>query len=540
MKGDLILRSTALYTGLSDRPQPGSVIIQGNQIIAVLGEEPWEAYRGDKTQVFDFGDRLIMPGISDAHMHSFVGAAVSSAYICTELFESTSEEECVRMLQDFREKHPDLTRIGGMGWFPANWAEGQLPGKQSLDRNFPDIPVYLLAADGHTFWLNTKALEEGGYTRPPRSEILGVERAEDGELTGLLFEIEACTYANNKAFELPPDKFKDAQQGFYQQLSSHGITSISDMSTNPLLEGDLIAYQVAAALEREGNLPVRINLYPSLGLDGNLEQAKALRSQYCSEKLRIAGLKQFLDGVTSTRTAALLEPYADAPEHKGQFSYPLEVYKKTVLAANRAGFAVRLHAIGDAAVRAALDTYEMCRREVPEFTKRNTVEHIETIHEADLERFAALNVVASMQPMHLEMDLNEKIERLGIERCRYEWPFRSLLERAACLAFGTDFPVAELNPFLGIYAAVTRQTLSGESTGINHEEKISLSMALKAYTYGSACSHNVEHLLGTIEPGKLADITVVNKNLFAINSAEIKECHAVMTIVDGQIVYEKR
>ncbi|MEL7658187.1 MAG: amidohydrolase family protein [Bacillota bacterium] len=239
-----------------------------------------------------------------------------------------------------------------------------------------------------------------------------------------------------------------------------------------------------------------------------------------------------------TYTAYLLEPYSDNPETVGFSNYPAELYEECIVGANKEGFGVRLHCIGDAAVRLALDAFEKSNHQNDNRMLKNTIEHIESIHADDIPRFAQLGVVASMQPIHLPLDVNEKISRIGEERCQYEWPFKTMLENNATLAFGTDFPVASINPFPNIYAAVTRCDEHGELFGINPQERISLAETLRAYTYGSACAINREKELGTLEAGKLADIVVLDRNLFAVSEAEIPVTSVALTVMDGQIVYK--
>lgn len=539
-KASLVIKSNAIFTGLSDSPVKGAVAIEGNKIAAVGSEAEISQWIAEDTTVLDYGDQLVMPGIIDAHMHFFTGAFVNSEYMLMELFEAKSEEECAKMVGAFAEAHPDYTAITGMGWFRAFWDDHEtLPHRRSLDAVVSDRPVYLLSADCHTFWLNSRALEECGITKDSQVSFGSYGKDENGELDGLLYEIEACAPANERAFQLNESKMKELQKAFYGEIARNGITATTNMSVNPVLESSFKEFEAAAELEREGALTVRLHLYPSMGLEPNFETVKNLREKYCSDKLRISGLKQFVDGVTSTYTAYLTEPYSDCPETRGFSNYSAELYEKCILEANREGLGVRLHCIGDAAVRLALDAYEKSNRQNGNGNLKNTIEHIESIQPEDIPRFAELGVIASVQPIHLPLDVDEKVSRIGTERCRYEWPFQTMLNEKAILAFGTDFPVADINPFPNIHAAVTRCGENGQIVGVNPQEKISVADALRAYTLGSAYAINREHELGTLEPGKLADVIVLEKNIFNIPAAEIAGLKTVLTIMDGKIVYRQ-
>ncbi len=536
---DLVLKSDAVFTGAEGSVLAGGVAVKGNRIAAVGTARELESWIGARTTVREFGDRLIMPGIIDAHMHFFAGAFSSSPYMLMDLFEAHSEKESAAMVEKFAKEHPDYDRIAGMGWCQAFWTPGApLPHRASLDAVVPDRPVYLLSADAHTFWLNTKALEQCGITKETKVSFGSIGRDGRGELSGLLFEIEAEASANENSFRLPPDEQKRITVDFLKQLSRSGVTSTVNMSASPVLESDFREYEMLRELERAGKLPVRLHLFPSMGLDNGFARVRELRESYRSERLRVAGLKHFVDGVTSTYSAFLLAPYSDNPGTSGFTNYSSDFYRRSVVNANREGFGVRLHAIGDASVRLALDAFEESRRVNGNGPYRNTIEHVESIHPDDIPRFARLGVIASVQPIHLPFDRNEKISRIGKERCRYEWPFRSLLDAGAVLAFGTDFPVAPINPFPNIHAAVTRRTPEGEPCGANPEERISLAEALRAYTSGSAWALHRESDLGTLEPGKLADIVVLDRNLFTVAEDEIADASVVVTVSDGAIVYQ--
>jgi predicted amidohydrolase YtcJ len=537
---DFVVKSNAIFTAADAAIIKGGVAVSGNKITAVADETAINDLIGPDTKVYAFGDELIMPGFIDAHMHFFVGTFVSSEYMLTDLFAAESEQHAVDMVKAFAENHPDYVRITGMGWFSACWKNKDndaLPSRALLDEAVPDRPVYLLGADAHTFWLNTRALEECGITKDTEVTFGEIGKDRAGELTGLLFEIEAAATANKNAFIMPDEIMKKLQTDFFRVLAENGVTSTTDMSASPVQEASFKEYEIAQELEREGLLTARLHLFPSLGINADVSMAKALRKTYASGKLLIAGLKQFVDGVTSTYTAYLLEPYSDKPETKGFSNYPFEVYKESVILANREGFSVRLHAIGDAGVRMALDAFEASKKANPNHFQ-NTIEHIECIHPDDIERFADNDVVASMQPMHIILDDDDLLVRIGEKRAQYEYAIKSLLDSGATVAFGTDYPIADINPFANIHAAVTRAEIGGKVIGVNPAEQISLMEALRAYTIGGATAVDRKEELGSLEAGKLADIVVLDRNLFTSKIEDIPETKVMLTIMDGNIVYE--
>lgn len=538
-KADIILRSNVIFTGVSNDTFAGGIAIKGNKIMKVGLWDEVDAFIDPHTIVLEYGDKLILPGLIDSHMHYFIGAFQSSGKVCRTLFDAHSKKECLEMVKKFAKSNPQLQTIAGMGWHLPSWDESdRFPCKEDLDAIASHRPIFLLSAEGHTFWLNSKALALCEITKASKVRFGSIGKNEDGEPNGLLYELEACERANALAFKPVDHDAKKIILEFNKKLSECGITSTTDVSVCPEPVGDFSEYAAAHQLEAEQRLSVRINLYPSLGLAPDTTLASELRNKYHSEKLRIAGLKQFVDGVTSSNSAYLLEPYADQPDSSGHSFYKYNILRDCVVNANREQFGVKLHAIGDAAIRMALDAYEESQNANGPLTVRNSIEHLEAPHPNDIGRFSKLNVTAAMQPLHLSYENLEKQIKLGPQRSKYQFPFKTLLEDGAVLAFGTDYPVVPFNPMDTIYAAVTRTNIEGQEIEINPWEKISLAEALRAYTYGSAYCVNQEQLLGSIEEGKLADIVVLDRNLFTVDPKEILETKVILTMMDGNIVHQ--
>lgn len=534
-KADLIVTTRALFTGLEERPKPGAVAIVGGRIAAVGAEEEMEPLIGPRTVVRRFGDELVMPGFHDFHIHLTMGALYEET---VNLSFATSEEEAAEAVRRFADERPDEPWVIGFSWYHIYWSNKKLPHRASLDRVVPDRPVFLVNAECHGAWVNSKALERLGITRDTPDPPYGrIERDEHGEPTGLLMETAMGLATDALAFS--PNRRARLLGTFLRKAARLGVTSVHDMFPLPGFEiGDLEMYR---AFEAEGRLTTRIHFLAAL--EDDLARARTLRETYRSERLRFAGLKMFLDGVPTTRTAYLLAPYADAPATRGDTLLPPEVIRRRIDAADREGFRVRLHACGDAAVRLGLDAFASARERNGARDARHTIEHIEVIDPADLGRFAELGVIASMQPEHLAASErfadNDYVDRLGPERIPYTWPIRTLQERGARLAFGSDFPVVELDPFRELYRAVTRLFNDGLPVGgWNPGERIGLAEAIRAYTAGSAYGAFRENELGTLESGKLADLVVLDRNPFDEPPERLLDARVKLTVMDGRIVHE--
>jgi predicted amidohydrolase YtcJ len=539
MNADLILKSNAVFRGTAEAASPAAVIVKGDRIIDVTEPDGAERYMGDGTRVIEYEDKLIMPGFVDAHDHIWIGAVNDSRHVVS-LQETTSEAEAIEIIKKYAAENPDEKRIRGEGWFPANWNDADLPTKISLDEAVPDRPAYMMCADGHTCWCNTKALEEAGYHIGMELEGGSLGTFENGELNGLIHEPAAMRNAWDMIFDFPDDQIEEIIEDLMKGLAAQGVTSVSEMNADGYEDMFYRRYRLFEKMADEGRLSCRVHVYTALEDDTDFVKEKAWKEEFSGDIFRISGFKMFLDGVTSTYTGLLLEPYSDRPDTCGE-DVPLktkEELEKAVTAANAEGFPVRIHCIAGGSVRMALDAFEASLKANGDHGLRNSIEHIETMHPDDLKRFGELGVIASMQVEHLILDSNEKIVRMGEERCRYEWPVRSLLDAGAPLALGTDFPVVKYNQLRGVGAAVTRRDDDGAISGVDNHENITLAEALSANTLGSARAYGRENELGTIEAGKLADIAVIDRNLFGIPADEIKDATVILTVMNGKIVHE--
>ncbi|RBP06027.1 hypothetical protein DET59_103156 [Rossellomorea aquimaris] len=534
-KAHKMIVSKAIFTGNALSPFDGFVAVRDDRIIGVGPRSEMVSFIGPSTETWDVGNRLVTAGFHDFHLHLFLGAMFEG--FCQLTF-GYSEDATAKMVAEYAMDHPNDEWVLGFGWHHVRWPGQATPSRHSLDQYIPHRPVVLLNEEAHSAWLNTAALQKLGIHRDTPEPPFGrIEKDEHGEPTGFLYEtavqyvIEAFSFDENVKARL--------MNGMLAKTSSYGITSVSDMLPLPgYTLGDPAFYRT---FEEKGELTTRIHFLDVL--DGNLERGIRFRGKYQSDKLQFSGLKQFLDGVPLTYTGFLLQPYFDRPSETGGTIYDPHVYQEWIDEADREGFRIRLHACGDAAVRLGLDLYEHAGSVNGMRDSRHTIEHIEVCDPSDFHRFEKLGVIASIQPEHLtsgSMDTHAYLDRLGPDRARFTWPIGSLQNHRTSIAFGTDFPIVDLNPMLGLYRAVTRKHEDGTPHGgWNPDEKIPMAHALMHYTKSPAYGNFREHDLGTIEVGKKADLVVLDRNLFEAEAEEMLETGVWMTMMDGNVVYGK-
>jgi predicted amidohydrolase YtcJ len=537
MKAEIVLKSNAIFDSINMIPYKGFIAIKGNRILDVGDVENAEQYVGNKTKIYEYKDKLIMPGFHDSHTHLMLAGMESG---CINLGDAKSEIEAVEKLVEFYRDHNPEYWVYGFNWYHAFWDNKKLPTKESLDKYFLDTPVFLLNAEAHGAWVNSKALEIAGITKDTPDPFGGeIKRYENGEPTGYLYE-GAINLLSKHVFNFTKDQQLKYLNSFMRKAATLGITSVVDV--RPFFGTDIGNLNVYKELEDIGKLTIRI--HTAGDLLGDLDDAVNNSVKYRSNKLRANLLKQFVDGVIIAHTALLLEDYADAPGNRGYRLNNLEEIKAAVLEGHKRELSIKLHAIGDWGIRFCLDAYEDALQRYGHNRARHAIEHLELVSEEDYPRFKELRIIPSMQPEHLGLlptwEEDEYRIVLGEKRASTTWPTKSLLNMAGVLAIGSDCPVVDCNPFLGIHRAITRIHDDGlPKGGWNPSEKLTLAEVLRGYTYCSAYGVGREDELGTIEPGKFADIIVIDRNLFNVSPDEIRSARVDLTIMDGKVIFER-
>lgn len=543
---DYIVTSRRIFTSAvgDDAARSLAFAVAGDRIELIGAPADVIAACPPDTPVLDFGDAFICPGFHDAHLHFFHTALGASPYLLMHMGES--EAELVERTVAFAKNLPEHAWVVTQGWRDYRWDPPVPPTKHSLDEAFPTRPCVMYSGDGHTLWMNTRALEALGVNRdsvPPQGG--SYDRDENGELTGIIREAAAMELLPRCLEWLIEEDIAFAYEAQMHRMAEQGITSICDMALMPHPGCDFIRDDVYEALARAGKLTLRAHMYPTL-LDDQ-SRLEALQARYATGEfplLRAPGFKQFFDGVSSQHTAWLTDPYTNArtPGDCGRPTVPADRMRKLVLAAAERGHSVRIHTIGDRAIHEALDIFEeaLAWYGAP-MQGRNTLEHLENLLPEDIDRLADFGVLASSQPGHITLDPGGPERDLGPERSRIMWPFATYAARGVEQAFGTDSPITAVTSMDVLYCAVTRQDPFAHepSGGWLPSERISAADALRIYTAGSAAAVGREHELGQIAPGYLADFVVLDRDITACDASEIQGAKVQATYLAGKRVFER-
>ena len=525
----LLLTNAKIWTGNEAQPEAQAVAINGNRIVAVGTTEEILRLKQPSTALLDLGGRRMVPGFNDAHVHLFEGG---SSLTGPQLRYSKSQKELRDTLAEYVKNKPRGQWITGGDWDHENWTPATLPTHELIDNVTRNWPVFVNRLDGHMALANALALKLAGIDRNTKDPPGGlIVRDANGDPTGILKDNAQALVRK----VIPPptqQQIIDASRAAQSYANAQGVTSVQDMVVAPDV---LQAYQT---MLHEGMLHVRISAHQLLTNWQRLAEV-GIKADFGNEYLHIGGVKGFADGSLGSTTAWFFQPYVDAPNTTGipvELSDPEKMWRN-MEGADATGLQIAVHAIGDRANDTILNMYERLEREHGERDRRLRIEHAQHLIPEDIPRFAKLHVIASMQPYHCIDDGRWAEKRVGPERIKTMYVFRSLLNSGATLAFGSDWDVAPMSPLMGIYAAVTRRTLDGKHPGgWNPSEKITVEEAVRAYTAGSAYASFDEKIKGTIEPGKLADFAVLSDDIFTIDPVKIADTKVYLTVFDGKIV----
>ena len=535
---DILIVHAKVYTLDPEKPWAQAVAIRHGRIQAVGRDEEVARYRGIGTKWLDAGGKLVLPGFTDCHIH-FLEGALGLGEVNLEGAKNVAEIQ--QRLREYAKQHPDEPWILGRGWDYAMFAPETLPNKKYLDEIFPDKPVLLDGYDGHTSWANSKALALGGINKstpdPANGQI--VRDPATGEATGALKESASEILAKMVPKPDAEAKLRALRAGI-KWANQNGLARVHSAG------GDFQELALYDELRQENQLTLRFTIAyfqdpPELRKQ-DLDAIEAARKKYHDAWIDADAVKFMLDGVVESHTASLLAPYSDDPSRNGPLFWDLEKYQAAVAELDKRNAQIFTHAIGDKAVRTALDAYEHAEKKNHSKDHRNRVEHIETIDAADIPRFGKLGVIASMQPLHSKPDddtLNVWARNLGPDRASRAWAWNSIREAGGHYAFGSDWPVVTLNPWIGIQTAVTRQTREGlPKDGFVPSQRLSVAQAVEGYTMGAAFAGRREKTEGSIAENKVADVIIVDRNIFEIDPHDIADTKVLTTIVGGKIVYE--
>ncbi|MDO5036785.1 MAG: amidohydrolase family protein [Tissierellia bacterium] len=544
-QADVIYINGNIYTVNENFDKVEAMAVKNGRFIYVGEEEEARAFTGPKTEIVDLEGQTVLPGLIDSHLHfSGVGSKLQQI----DAFWAPKEDILASVKEAAQNAQPG-DWIVGRGWNQEVWDPAIFPSKTELDAVAPDNPVVLTRVCGHAIWVNSKALEEsaidatGPTPNPVGGEIIRKNEEDDlagrypdiqvGEPIGVMVDTAAGLVTKNKA----PDsesKLAEAIQLANDHILSYGITSVRDAGQSR--EG----FERLKAAYEKGKVDLRIYMMASQkDADEFYKIPEADRVGLYDNKLSVRSIKLMADGSLGARSAWMLEPYSDREGHYGDRRYTDEELYQLVSGAAKHGFQVNTHAIGDAANRQVLDAYEKVFKELGSKDYRFAIEHAQILAPEDIPRFKELGVIPSMQFVHATSDLNMAEDRMGPERIKGAYAWRTLLDTGVIIPNGTDAQVELVNPFHGLYAGVTRQTREGKPDGGWYpEQKLTREEALRAYTIWGAYAQFQEDWIGSIEKGKFADFTIIDRDYLSIPESEIKDIEALATFVAGERVYQ--
>jgi predicted amidohydrolase YtcJ len=521
-----------IYTNDPKHPWADAMATRDGQILCIgtISQILLDCGGAESNDVVQLAGHFVMPGFNDAHSH--LGGAGRDK-LTLQLNNATSVDDVLKLVKAAAGQHKPGEWILGSGWDQSRWADQSFPTRLQLDQAAPFNPVYLDHVSGHIAVANSLALKHAEINPDTPNPVGGeIARFADGEPNGLLKE-RATEMVTQRIPDPSEEERRKGIELVLQELAQNGVTSAQDFSTWE-------DFGVYNDLKLEKKLTVRITEW--LPFTSSTDDLQNMRAQGGTTDpwLKTGALKGFLDGALGTHTAALLAPYSDDPSTSGILTMEPEKVKAMAIERDRLGFQIAFHAIGDKANRVALDTFESLVRVNPPRDRRDRIEHAQVVAPEDMPRFAKLQVIASMQPSHETNDMRWAEQRLGPERSKGAYAWKSLQNAGARLAFGTDYDVEPINPLRGLYACVTRESIEGAPPGgWIPQEKLPLSDCISAYTSGSAYAEFMEGKKGELKVGEFADFVVLSRDLTKIDPREFLKTEVLRTVVNGKTVYQK-
>jgi predicted amidohydrolase YtcJ len=544
---DIVIHNAHVLTMNPAAPRAEAVAVSGNRIVAVGTSAEIFALAGPQTRCIDGAGATLMPGFVESHLHLFSGAY---GQILLQLAGVQGEAALRDAVRKFAEARPDEGLLFAQGASYDVLGPDQKLDRHALDAICPDRPLAIMAYDFHTLFANTPALAAAGLlhgrTLPPGNEVvMGADGLATGELRekfALLPVLDLRTSGGREMLGMsgieppqPPTSGEwredvETLKSGLRFVASHGITSVHNMDGNRHL------LELLADVQAEGGLLARVEVPFHLTREmalSDLDRASAMAQDFQGEWLKSGRVKVFIDGVLDSGTAALLEDYANTPGHRGPPIYNAENFREAAISIDKRGLQISVHAIGDAAVRIALDGYQAASETNGPRDSRHRIEHIEVISPQDIPRFAELGVIASMQPPHAPTQPCLTTEAIGPDRAPYAYAWRRLVDAGANFAFSSDWPIVPISPLLGIQQAMTRQPWDKALP----DQRLSLHEVLAAYTSGGAYAGFMEQLTGRIQTGKLADLVLLSSDIEVQPIERIAELSVALTLCDGKVTY---
>jgi predicted amidohydrolase YtcJ len=537
---DLVLLGGHIVTMNEAQPEAEAIAIRGDRILAVGSNETIEPYVGTGTKTIELDGLTVVPGMIDTHAHL---VPLGKRLLQLDA-RGKSKEEIVGFVEKRVATATPGEWIFGTGWDQTTWTVKDYPTKEDLDPVSSQNPVFLQRIDDHSAWVNSAALKAAGITRKTADPHGGYFiRDESGEPTGMLID-NAFRMVTRKAPPLSKEQLMKAVEAAIHHCLAAGLTGIHDLggfreeveTFEEMMKADRFDFRVYEFVRWPVNEQELPHTYESL--DYYLTRGPQIGLY--DNRLTIRGIKMTVDGALGSRGAAPLEPYRDDPDNRGLTRLTEEEVYETLVRGLRAGFHTGIHCIGDRGNRIALDAMEKSLKEVPTEDHRLRIEHAQILHPNDVPRFAELGIIPTMQTTHATSDMRWAEERLGTERLQYAYAWRTLLNTGVRIPGGSDAPVESIRPLVGIYAGITRQDANGwPSGGWYPEQLLTREEALRTYTLDAAYAAFEEDLKGSLEPGKLADLVVLSKDILTIPAPEILDTEVLMTLLGGKVVYEK-